>query len=531
MTVTYSLDVANSSFFCLYRLLFRWKGSIWKSIWAELLVWLTLYSTLSAIYRLALLPHQRVIFEDLCVFFDTYSSFIPITFMLGFYVSAVFNRWWQIFDNIGWIDTPALWITEYVRGHTERARMMRRTLIRYLVLTQAMVFRDVAAGVRKRFPTMNHLVTAGLMTEKEHDHFNSIITTKAKYWVPMHWVFSLIRVAKEEGKIPGDIVYVDLMEKIRQYRVQILSLTLYDWVPVPLVYTQVVHLAVRSYFAVAVLGRQYLRPAEGRNLSIDSANTVGLNVVDNAYDKFPELERDQFWEDTIPEPLYTAESAQRPINPQIGSCVDMATEDDAYMLRPRRRTISRSSHWDGELGTDDVVPVIGVEKHKENSRSSSSSLEQFGETFHNNVAPPNLHVAHGNSRSVPDGLKISLENTDRQRSPVSPKSNVDWFVDELPVIEEEEQERRRVASEEDRLFNVPEYEETDNSQEKNAKKKEDIEEETSKKPEERVKKLVSDSKRPRVLQLQATCLTFAFAKLGLCYGCMYGLRKIRLCEV
>ncbi|KHJ76871.1 hypothetical protein OESDEN_23509, partial [Oesophagostomum dentatum] len=172
--------------------------------------------------------------------------------------------------------------------------------------------------------------------------------------------------------------------------------------------------AVRSYFAVAVLGRQYLRPAEGRNLSIDSANTidlyvpvmsilqfiffmgwmkvaevllnplgeddddfecnyildrnleVGLNVVDNAYDKLPELERDQFWEDTIPEPLYTAESAQRPINPQIGSCVDMATEDDAYMLRPRRRTISRSSHWDGELGTDDVVPVIGVEKHKEN---------------------------------------------------------------------------------------------------------------------------------------------------------------------
>ncbi|KHJ80201.1 Bestrophin [Oesophagostomum dentatum] len=382
----------------------------------------------------------------------------------------------------------------------------------------------------------------------------------------MHWVFSLIRVAKEEGKIPGDIVYVDLMEKIRQYRVQVLSLTLYDWVPVPLVYTQdtvesenvkkstdnegyrlkneVVHLAVRSYFAVAVLGRQYLRPAEGRNLSIDSANTidlyvpvmsilqfiffmgwmkvaevllnplgeddddfecnyildrnleVGLNVVDNAYDKFPELERDQFWEDTIPEPLYTAESAQRPINPQIGSCVDMATEDDAYMLRPRRRTISRSSHWDGELGTDDVVPVIGVEKHKENSRSSSPSLEQFGETFHNNVAPPNLHVAHGNSRSVPDGLKISLDQTERQKSPVSPKSNVDWFVDELPVIEEEEQERRRVASEEgsikssmsgnsknllrvfdtslpDRLFNVPEYEETENGQEKNAKTKDD----------------------------------------------------------
>ncbi|KAK6732126.1 hypothetical protein RB195_016483 [Necator americanus] len=416
--------------------------------------------------------------------------------------------------------------------------MMRRTIIRYLVLTQAMVFRDVAAGVRRRFPTMNHLVTAGLMTEKELDEFDSVVSNNPKYWVPMHWLFSLIRVAKEEGKIPGEIVYVDLMEKIRQYRVQVLSLTLYDWVPVPLVYTQVVHLAVRSYFAVGLLGRQYLQPGPNRNISIDSAKTVaevllnplgeddddfecnyildrnlevGLNVVDNNYDKFPNLVRDQFWEDTIPEPLYTAESAQRPINPQVGSCVELATEEDTYMLRPRRRTISRSSHWDGEIENEDVVPVFGIDKLKENSsiasgesnafsqsflsqsrrisdmlkrmqgghkasssngaarrpsrklhrisdiennpspdikstHSSSSSLDRFGETFHNNVHPPNLH---SNSKSVPDGLKISPDDTgeDKTAKPVSPTSNVAWFVDELPVIEEEEQEKRKISEE------------------------------------------------------------------------------------
>ncbi|KHJ89252.1 hypothetical protein OESDEN_10926 [Oesophagostomum dentatum] len=44
------------------------------------------------------------VFEDLCIFFDQHSSFIPVTFMLGFYVSAVYNRWWQVFDNMGWID-------------------------------------------------------------------------------------------------------------------------------------------------------------------------------------------------------------------------------------------------------------------------------------------------------------------------------------------------------------------------------------------------------------------------------------------
>ena len=46
-------------------------------------------------------------------------------------------------------------------------------------------------------------------------------------------------------------------------------------------------------------------------------------VVDTAYNRYPTLEKDQFWEDAIPEPLYTAESALRPLNPQIGSCAEM----------------------------------------------------------------------------------------------------------------------------------------------------------------------------------------------------------------
>jgi len=34
--------------------------------------------------------------------------FQPITFMLGFYVSAVFGRWSEIFMNLGWIDSLAI---------------------------------------------------------------------------------------------------------------------------------------------------------------------------------------------------------------------------------------------------------------------------------------------------------------------------------------------------------------------------------------------------------------------------------------
>ncbi|GMR55650.1 hypothetical protein PMAYCL1PPCAC_25845, partial [Pristionchus mayeri] len=142
-------------------ILISFEGSIWKYVIYDLSVWCVLYALISASYRLGMGPTQREIFEDICAFFYTYSEYIPMTFMLGFYVSTVFSRWWDIFNNVGWIDTPALLIASCITGRDEPTRILRRNLVRYLVLTQALVFRDVSACVRKRFPTMNHLVTAG----------------------------------------------------------------------------------------------------------------------------------------------------------------------------------------------------------------------------------------------------------------------------------------------------------------------------------------------------------------------------------
>ncbi|KAK6046987.1 hypothetical protein COOONC_15508, partial [Cooperia oncophora] len=102
------------------------------------------------------------------------------------------------------------------------------------------------------------------------------------------------------------------------------------------------------------------------NYILDRNLQVGLNVVDEAYDTYPALVRDSFWEDSLPEPLYTAESAQRPINPQVGSCVELTTHEDPFMIHPRRRTFSRASHWDGELEDDDKVPVVGADQPKDN---------------------------------------------------------------------------------------------------------------------------------------------------------------------
>ncbi|PAV91508.1 hypothetical protein WR25_14202 isoform A [Diploscapter pachys] len=308
-----------------------------------------------------------------------------------------------MFMSIGWIDTPALWIAQYIVGSSVKALMYRRNMIRYCVLTQEMVFRDIAASVRKRFPTMHHLVTAGLMTEAEMKEFDSIESRHVKYWQPMHWLFSLVRRAREETFITGEIIYVEIMEKLRQLRVEVLSLTLYDWVPVPMVYTQVVHLAVRSYFMVALMGRQYIHPTrdvDGFTKTVDlyvpvmsilqftfyvgwmKVAEVGLLVVDTAYGHYPELAKDPFWQDKDPIPLYTTESAMRPMNPQVGSCVQLTTDEEPFMLNPRRRTVKRTEEWDGEVDENDIVPVLGLsQKRREGGSNASGESLAFSQSF------------------------------------------------------------------------------------------------------------------------------------------------------
>ena len=61
-----------------------------------------------------------------------------------------------------------------------------------------------------------------------------------------------------------------LLEKVDNFRGHCGSLLNYDWVNVPLVYTQVVTLAVYSFLTSTLMGHQYLDPAkEYDNFKVD----------------------------------------------------------------------------------------------------------------------------------------------------------------------------------------------------------------------------------------------------------------------
>ena len=108
-------------------------------------------------------------FENVCIYCSKFGNQIPITFVLGFYVSLIVTRWWDQFENIPWPDSASLWVSTCIQGHDERGRLMRRTIVRYLNLGFILCLRLTCLPVKKRFPTLEHLVEAGILEEKEKE--------------------------------------------------------------------------------------------------------------------------------------------------------------------------------------------------------------------------------------------------------------------------------------------------------------------------------------------------------------------------
>ena len=86
----------------------------------------------------------------------------------------------------------------------------------------------------------------------------------------MHFFLLLIVTrARKENRIANDYMMLALIEQIDKFRGLAGGLINHDWVTIPLVYTQVVTLAVYTFLLSTLMGRQFLNPVSTINNSLD----------------------------------------------------------------------------------------------------------------------------------------------------------------------------------------------------------------------------------------------------------------------
>jgi hypothetical protein len=190
-------------------------------------------------------------------YFDAFLNLVPLSFVLGFYVSYVAGRWWQQFLAIPWPDKLFHSIACFVEGFDEDSRILRRSLMRYMNLALILVLRSISSAVKQRFPTLDHVVEAGFMTNQEKELFQVVPCNEFNtYWIPCTWFVYRIQEAAKKGKLLNEYAIETIMREFCEFRSRCGLLWCYDWVSIPMVYTQVVTLATYLFFVFTVIGRQ-----------------------------------------------------------------------------------------------------------------------------------------------------------------------------------------------------------------------------------------------------------------------------------
>uniref|UniRef100_A0A0N5AEW2 Bestrophin homolog n=1 Tax=Syphacia muris TaxID=451379 RepID=A0A0N5AEW2_9BILA len=320
MTIQYKHLVSTASPSDAFNLMCQWKGSVWKAIWRGLVLWIILYEAISLFYTFCLTRQDKKAFRKVSLKMNEKMSYIPLEFILGFFVSAVAKRWSDVVRNMGYLDDAAIYVGNIISGVDEETRKLRRTIIRYLCLTQVLVFRDICENVRKRFPNYDSVVKAGFLLPEEKDKLMSYssldkITSlgdEGKYCIPLNWAFQYAIQARRDGKIVTDMWCTRLTEEIKKLQNSMQTLCNYDWVKIPLAYPQL-HVAFPLitvlqyifYVGWMKVAAGLLNPLDERedcletNFLIDRNFSTSLFIVDNARDDLPELKKDEFWENDL----------------------------------------------------------------------------------------------------------------------------------------------------------------------------------------------------------------------------------------
>ncbi|XP_047500711.1 bestrophin-2-like isoform X1 [Penaeus chinensis] len=272
MTVPYTHKIASQGFGSIFKVLLRWTGSVYKMVWQEVLVYLLLYYSISFIYRFALPETIMRWFERLVMHIAVFRNIIPVSFVLGFYVALVVDRWWGTYKSFPWPDTVAVLLATHLGGMDGRSKAQRSEIMRYVNLTIAITFSKVSPVVKKKFGCYQDFVDKEYMTEREKEIIERLDGNCGTHitYVPIMWACKVVDRARLEGNIRSNSAQKTVTDEILKVRGRCGSVMGWHDNNIPLVYTQVVTIAVYSFFFFSLIGEQYIDPKQGYNgYSID----------------------------------------------------------------------------------------------------------------------------------------------------------------------------------------------------------------------------------------------------------------------
>uniref|UniRef100_A0A0M3I6P1 Bestrophin homolog n=1 Tax=Ascaris lumbricoides TaxID=6252 RepID=A0A0M3I6P1_ASCLU len=176
MTISYQEEFSS--------LMLRWRGSLWKAVLKDLIAFYLAYYVILFFQWYVLDAKQKEYFTGWIAWCEIGSQYIPLSFLLGFFVAVVVARWWEQFNWISWPDKMMIMVAACLPGEENLA--IRKTIARWSSLQAAIAWSGVSVRTLKRFPTERHLVESNLMTEEEYSMYMAIDAPHGKWFIHLN---------------------------------------------------------------------------------------------------------------------------------------------------------------------------------------------------------------------------------------------------------------------------------------------------------------------------------------------------------
>ncbi|XP_050734827.1 bestrophin-2-like isoform X4 [Eriocheir sinensis] len=144
-------------------------------------------------------------------------------------------------------------------------REERRAVLRYVVLTITLTLATISPEVLAVYPSFEVMVKKGFLTEEEARLLDKHKEESEQQvaWVPIVWACQIVQRARQAGRIATNLGQKALTDEMLNLRVSCGRLLGFNSHNIPLVYVQVVTLAVYSFFLISVIGGQFIDTTKG----------------------------------------------------------------------------------------------------------------------------------------------------------------------------------------------------------------------------------------------------------------------------
>ncbi|XP_046635228.1 bestrophin-4-like [Daphnia pulicaria] len=203
-------------------ILFRWKGSIYKTIWKQMLVYCVLFYSLTIVYKVGLDEEGKIAFRALAKYFSKQTGSLNLMIMLGFFTTTAMQRLFTMHTAMPGTAKLISFFLMSIKQDLPEGPVLVEQFARWAVLSWVLTYRIVSKPLRDLFPDMVSLQRAGLIRENERyllDRVEPIAAnTTPRPLLPIDWMLLLARDCATENRYPDKGNYVKLLDFILGFK-------------------------------------------------------------------------------------------------------------------------------------------------------------------------------------------------------------------------------------------------------------------------------------------------------------------------